>query len=182
MKIHIVGASGSGVTTLGQALTRKLSIPYFDSDDYFWLPSDPPFTKRQDPIERNKRIAEDLAKTQNWILGGSVFDWGENLFPKFDLIVFLYLPQQTRMERLKKREMERYGDSIATDPERQTRFTKFLAWAEDYDNHSGIANRTLKAHKAWLATIKEPILKIEGNLSVQERMERILEKLSEEKL
>lgn len=182
MKIHIAGASGSGVTTLGQSLAEKLGIVYFDSDDYFWLPSDPPFMKRHNPTERNKLIAEDLNKVESWILGGSVFDWGENVFPKFDLIVFLYLPQKIRMERLRKRELERYGDVIETDHQRQKRFADFLAWAEDYDNHSGIAKRTLEAHKAWLATIKEPILEIEGDLSVQERMDCIIEKLSEEKL
>ncbi|CAC9976206.1 hypothetical protein FLAPXU55_03930 [Flavobacterium panici] len=36
MKIHIFGASESGVTTAGEALSKKLDIPYFDSDTYFW--------------------------------------------------------------------------------------------------------------------------------------------------
>ncbi|UUF17010.1 MULTISPECIES: shikimate kinase [Flavobacterium] len=29
-------ASGSGVTTTGEALSKKLDIPYLDSDAYFW--------------------------------------------------------------------------------------------------------------------------------------------------
>ncbi|WP_414847104.1 shikimate kinase [Chryseobacterium sp. IT-36CA2] len=35
MRIHIFGASGSGVTTLGKALSEKLNIEYLDSDDFF---------------------------------------------------------------------------------------------------------------------------------------------------
>ncbi|WP_228410094.1 shikimate kinase [Chryseobacterium viscerum] len=35
MKIHIFGASGSGVTTLGKALSEELNLEYFDSDDFF---------------------------------------------------------------------------------------------------------------------------------------------------
>jgi shikimate kinase len=34
MRIHIFGV-GSGVTTLGKALSQELSIEYFDSDDFF---------------------------------------------------------------------------------------------------------------------------------------------------
>ncbi|GAB3319388.1 hypothetical protein GCM10027299_11850 [Larkinella ripae] len=36
MKLHLFGASGSGVTTLGTALAAQLHLPYVDSDDYFW--------------------------------------------------------------------------------------------------------------------------------------------------
>ena len=40
---------------------------------------------------------------ENWILGGSIIHWGENLFPEFDLIVFLWLPPEIRLKRLKER-------------------------------------------------------------------------------
>ncbi|NML64046.1 hypothetical protein HHL22_02400 [Hymenobacter sp. RP-2-7] len=46
MKLHVFGASGAGVTTLGHALSAALGLPYFDSDDYFWLPTKPEFTHR----------------------------------------------------------------------------------------------------------------------------------------
>jgi adenylate kinase family enzyme len=47
MRLHIFGASGTGTTTLGQALGSTLGVPYFDSDDYFWERSIPPFTVRR---------------------------------------------------------------------------------------------------------------------------------------
>src|SRR5438128_874343 len=45
-RLHILGASGSGTTTLGRALAEGLQCPHFDTDDYFWLPTDPPFTQQ----------------------------------------------------------------------------------------------------------------------------------------
>ena len=36
-RIHILGAAGSGTTTLGRALAERLQCPHFDTDDYFWL-------------------------------------------------------------------------------------------------------------------------------------------------
>jgi adenylate kinase family enzyme len=41
-RIHITGASGAGVTTLGRASANALAIPHHDTDDYFWQPTRPP--------------------------------------------------------------------------------------------------------------------------------------------
>lgn len=43
--IHILGASGSGTTTLARALAVKTGYAHFDTDDYFWLPTKVPFTE-----------------------------------------------------------------------------------------------------------------------------------------
>lgn len=177
MKLHVFGAAGSGVTTLGEALSKKLGIPYFDSDDYFWLKTHPPFTQRRAPIERNELLLKDLQQSKGWILGGSIINWGEDLFLNFDLVVFLYLPKEIRMERVRKREWERYGEVIFENPERQEQYQKFIAWAADYDEASGIAGRTLKAHQLWLEKITFPILEIIGDLSVEERERRVMDKL-----
>lgn len=182
MRIHIFGASGSGVTTTGQDLAKNLNVQYFDSDDYFWKKTNPPFIDKQNPIDRNAKIMSDLEGLENWILGGSVFQWGDSIFKNFDLVIFLLIPQEIRIDRLKKREFERYGNSILTDYDRKKQFDNFIAWATDYDNSTGIANRTLKAHENWLQTISFPILKIVGDFTTDQRVEQIIERMREEKL
>ncbi|MBF4516879.1 AAA family ATPase [Flavobacterium sp. ANB] len=182
MKIHIFGASGSGVTTTGEALSEKLNVQYLDSDAYFWELTEPPFTVRRNPDERNFKIKSDLENLDNWILGGSVFQWGENVFPDFDLVIYLWIPSEIRIERLKKREFERYGNIIYTQPERIKQFEDFMTWASDYDNNTGIASRNFEAHENWMKTIKYPILKISGDLTLDERIELIIEKIQLEKL
>ncbi|EJL74307.1 AAA family ATPase [Chryseobacterium populi] len=177
MKIHIFGASGSGVTTLGKTLSEKLNIEYFDSDDFFWLRTKVPFTKRQAPEIRNTTLSQKLTTTNSWILGGSVIHWGENIFPEFDLVIFLYLPQDIRLERLKKREIERYGDEITLNPERQEMFEKFIKWARDYDEDTGIANRTLNAHRDWLSKISCPVIEINGDYEIDKKIKIILDKI-----
>lgn len=77
MKLHLFGASGTGVTTLGEALGRLLGVPYFDSDAYYWEPSDPPFTKRRPAQVRDVALAHDVARADGWILGGSIGAWGQ---------------------------------------------------------------------------------------------------------
>ncbi|MGI4832122.1 MAG: hypothetical protein ACRYFK_01540 [Janthinobacterium lividum] len=62
LKLHVVGASGAGVTTLGRALSAALGLPYFDSDDYSWLSDKPDYTRRCPPTERNARLTHALAQ------------------------------------------------------------------------------------------------------------------------
>lgn len=182
MKLHIFGASASGVTTLGEALAEKLNLDYFDSDAYFWEETEPPFTIKRNPEERNTRISKALNDSKNFILGGSVIHWGENVFPVFDLIVFLHLPNEIRMQRLKNRELERYGDLIYTDPLRKEKYEEFVKWAHDYDFDTGIANRTLNAHKSWLEKTDSPVLELIGDIPVSEKIITIISKLKEKNL
>ncbi|SHG17878.1 AAA family ATPase [Pedobacter caeni] len=178
MKLHIFGASGSGVTTLGAALSKRLNIPYFDSDEYFWVPSDPPYTLKRDPQERNDHMRMALNRQDDWILGGSMYNWGEGVYPYFDLVVFLWIPPEIRMERIRKREMERYGEQILSDPERKMQSDAFIRWASDYDANTGIASRTLNVHEQWMKKMEYPILEIRTDLSTAARMDLILDQLS----
>lgn len=53
--IHIYGASGSGTSTLGRKISEELGYKFMDTDDYFWLPTNPKYiTKRIKQRERDK--------------------------------------------------------------------------------------------------------------------------------
>lgn len=182
MRLHIFGAAGTGVTTLGQALSTKLGVPYFDSDDYFWLPTEPPFTQRRPAATRDARLAADLAQAPRWILGGSVVGWGAHWLAAFDLAVFLWLPPALRLARLQARELARYGDIVFTDPARSAQHLAFLAWAAGYDDNSTGGNRTIANHTAWLARFACPVLELRGDLPVVERQRRVEGRLRELRL
>ena len=47
-RIHVMGAAGSGTTTLAQALSSRLRVPHFDSDEYYWIPTVPPYRIKRD--------------------------------------------------------------------------------------------------------------------------------------
>ncbi|TDO19313.1 P-loop NTPase family protein [Pedobacter duraquae] len=88
MKIHIVGASCAGSTTLGKALSLELNIPYFDTDSFFWAESDIPYTIKRDPEQRNQMLKDQLLPHESFIVGGSLVSWGEEWKTQFDLVVF----------------------------------------------------------------------------------------------
>ncbi|RKR85296.1 adenylate kinase family enzyme [Mucilaginibacter gracilis] len=180
MKIHIFGASGSGVTTLGLALAEKTGYPYFDADQFFWEKSNPPFTIRRDAEERNALLHQQLAENENWILGGSIVQWGDSFPPLFDLTVFLLIPHDVRIARLKQREFERYGDIIFTDELRNKQYQDFIIWASGYDDNTTISpggrgmGRTLQVHREWIKKLNNGFLEISGDTTVKQRLDFIL--------
>lgn len=169
MKIHILGASGSGVTTLGTVLSKKINFVYFDTDSFYWKPSDPAFTIRRNFQERNDLLANEVATCTDCIVGGSLLSWGDKWLSAFDLVVFLWVPPDVRIERLKKREFTRYGDVIFADKERNTHYAAFIDWAAHYDDGTA-RGRTLQAHENWMQQITCPLIELRGIHSVKERL------------
>lgn len=103
MRIYITGASCAGVTTLGQHLALLLGIRQVDVDDFFWMPTNPPFTTKRAVSERVSLMQQELGD-DDWVLTGSCIDWGDALIAHADLIVFVVTPTSVRLERLAARE------------------------------------------------------------------------------
>ena len=176
-RIHILGAAGSGTTTLAAALARRFGCPHHDTDTYFWLPSDPPFQHIREPVARTALLRTELERPGGWVLSGSLCGWGDRFIPLFDLVVFLYIPKDLRMERLRAREITRYGaDTIGPGGAMHEGSTEFLAWAADYDD-GGLEIRSLRVHNEWLATLPGPVLRLERVASVEDNLAAVLRAL-----
>ncbi len=108
-RLHVMGASGAGTTTLGGALASRLAIPHHDTDDYFWLPTDPPYRELRPPADRLALMEQLFLPRRAWVLSGSVEGWGAAVEPSFDLVIFLEVPTELRLQRLRERETRRFG-------------------------------------------------------------------------
>ena len=107
--IHIFGASGSGTTTLGIKICEELGYTLMDTDTYFWMPTEPPFTHKRSKEERIELMKNDINKSENVVISGSLTDWGDELIPFFTLAIRIEMKQSVRIDRLIKREKQRYG-------------------------------------------------------------------------
>jgi Adenylate kinase and related kinases len=174
MKIHILGASGSGTTTLGKALSNKLNIKFFDSDDYFWINTDPPFQKQREKDNRTELLKADLEKCDSWILSGSSMGWGDFIIDELDYVIYIYLDPSIRIERLKQREIERYGNRINQGNDLYETHIAFIEWAKKYD-FGGLEIRSKESHKVWMQKIKCPIIRINNVMSFEKEVEYCME-------
>ncbi|CAN7716361.1 hypothetical protein LJR130_005969 [Variovorax sp. LjRoot130] len=162
MLIHVTGASGSGTSTLGKALAGELGGAFLDADDFFWAPSDPPFQARRPVEERRSLLLTEFSRSDIAVRSGSVTAWGVGIEDVFDFVVFLYVDTALRLERLRERELQRFGKANPT----------FLEWAAQYDEGPS-EGRSLAKQQAWLSARRCPVLNLDGDLSTQERLARI---------
>jgi adenylate kinase family enzyme len=72
MIIHLLGPSGSGTSTLGKVIAERLNIPWYDTDDLFWMKTDPPFTTIREKEKRILLLQEILENNKSWVLSGSI--------------------------------------------------------------------------------------------------------------
>ena len=82
--IHIYGVSGSGTSTLGKKISESLGYQFMDTDDYFWMPTNPKFTTKREPKERIRLMKADIKSAQNVVISVSLVDWGDELIPLFN--------------------------------------------------------------------------------------------------
>ncbi|MEQ1500329.1 MAG: hypothetical protein ABL917_03095 [Parcubacteria group bacterium] len=83
-KILIIGDSGRGKTTFTKKLSEKMSIPYYETDDFFWK------TKYSEPNNKEQSI-KDINKIydlDSWIVEGSTRHLMKGGLDKSDIIFY----------------------------------------------------------------------------------------------
>lgn len=163
-RIHIFGASGAGVTTLGRNLSREFGIPVYDGDNYYWKKTPIPYTVKNDIAERYARLTADMQGRDEWIFSGSFDTWCEPLRPLLTLAVFLYVPAEVRVRRLRAREKAEFGARIEEGGDMASVHEEFIRWTAHYDSGKE-PGRSLPRHLDWMKTLHCPIVRLDGEQS-----------------
>jgi adenylate kinase family enzyme len=174
-RLHVLGASGSGTTTLARALANHWSVPHADVDDYFWVPTDPPYVEKRAESDRLALMREVFVPREAWVLSGSMVGWGEAVIDECDAIVFLTLDPEERLRRLEAREVHRRAGR-AFDREA---WEAFLDWARGYDDPA-FEGRSRVAHEKWLAGRDQPVLQLDSVADREELVEAVLDWVPEQ--
>ena len=160
-RVGITGASGCGVTTLGGALAARLGAVQIDTDDHYWVATDPPYQVKREVPERLARIRAEQRRTGRWVMSGTLDLWAEPAIADAELIVFLEVPTQVRLERLRRREQARFGDSLLPGGAMHETHREFIEWAAHYDDGTQ-PGRSRPRHEKWLAGLAVPVLRLDG--------------------
>ena len=178
-RIHILGAPGSGVTTLGKNLAEALHLPHFDTDDYYWIKQDDGlnYRRKRNPDHRRALLSPDLENNPEWVLTGSFCGWGDIFSPLFDLVIFLEAPGEIRAQRIAKREEKRYGkERITEGGDLFGVYVKFQQWSLEYETRSeGL--RSLQSEKKWLDDLKCPIISVEAFATESDVLQEITQRM-----
>ena len=159
-RIHITGASGTGVSTLGRALAEAHGIGFIDTDDAYWLPTDPRFTAKR-PVPERVRFIREAQGAGGWVLAGSLCGWGDCTIAAADLIVFLTAPAGERLARLERRQRALFGARVLPGGDMEHIHREFIDWARRYDDPH-FTGRSRTTHESWLIEQTAPVLRLAG--------------------
>ena len=178
MKVQIIGGSGSGKSTLAKFISEKQNIKWIDTDHYLW--KDNSFTENN-PIEKRRELYQkDMESGSSYVASGSIFSWCPKGFNSRDLLVFLFLDEAVRMERLRSREIERNELSEMWLDENGEYTNDFLEWCNTYlteEDKSMAGTYAEQSHQMELS--KSPVLKLDSSRPVEELYAEILSRLSQ---
>ena len=170
LRVLVMGGPGSGTSTLGRALAKMINARHLETDDYQWQ-QDPQghavFQIKTDLVHRAQALVRDLQYSGPIVVSGSLDGWGSSVEDNFDLVVFLVLDTRLRLQRIRERDAHQFGkvDQV------------FLEWAAGYDDGNR-PGRSRASHEKWLAARSQPLLRIQGDLSLEAQLEKVLQALA----
>lgn len=171
-KIHILGASGSGTTTVAKEIANKYNYIHLDTDDFFWEKTAIPYTKKRPVKERIELIKRRLCENQNVVLSGIFYPWGDELKDYFDYMIYLETKPEVRLKRLINREYRMYGKRMLKGGDMHEQFKRFLKWDLNYEKDTNDDIGKTRTEE-WLKTVKSKVIRIDGGLPLRQIMSEI---------
>lgn len=170
--IYIFGASGSGTSTLGRKISDETGYFFMDTDDYFWLPTNPKYTTKRSKEERISLMKSDIEEAGNVVISGALDSWGSELLPLFTLAIRLVTDTNIRIQRLKEREKQAFGSRIMPGGDMYENHKEFLEWAAKYDT-GGTDMRSRARHDAFCRLLSCRLIVLDGAADLQENFEKV---------
>ena len=171
-RINVVGATGSGKTTLAGNLAGALAIPHIEIDALFWGPD-----WTYGPEELFRQRVSDAVSDQAWVIDGNYSRLGSIIWSRANMVVWLDYPFHTVFWQLWRRSLGRLvtGEELwqgNRESWKQTFLSRdsILVWLfrsygrkrrqypplfeqPDYAHISFVRLRSPKATHAWLSEL-----------------------------
>ena len=168
--IIVFGPNGSGKTTLGRELAHILDFKRMDAEDYYFQESKIPYTNARSKDEVICLMFADIEKHRQFIISTVVGDLGDIIPQFYDLAVHISVPLDIRMERIKQRAYNRFGDRVRKGGDMYEQQQKF---------HDFVISRPLSKIDQWAQTLTCPVICIDGTKDLHTNTMTVVERFYE---
>jgi thymidylate kinase len=135
-----------------------------DVEDYYFLDSDIPYTKSRTHEEVKQLMLDDIKTYHKYVLSSVGCDWGSEIVATFKLAILLSAPLQVRLERIKQREIARFGNRVLEGGDMYESQKRF---------HNMVSSRCAEDIKQQAGSLTCPVLEINATLPVEEILNQI---------
>lgn len=168
--IVICGLNGTGKSTLGKALAERLHFYFIDNEDLYFPKTDPNYiyTAPRTREEVGKLLFSEVKAHENFVFASVKGDYGEAVYPFFQYAVLIEVPKDIRIERVKNRSFQKFGDRMLADGDLYEQEERFFDL---------VKSRAEDTVEKWVQSLKCPIIRIDGTKPIEENIDLIVEQI-----
>ena len=168
--ILVCGLNGSGKSTLGKALAEKLGFHFIDNEDLFFPKLNPEYlyAAPRSKEEVIKLLMDEVRAHANFIFVAVKGNYGEDILPFYKYAVLINVPKDIRLQRVKNRSYQKFGDRMLPGGDLYEREKAFFDL---------ISSRGETEVEEWAKSLTCPIIRIDGTKAIEKNITLIVEQL-----
>ena len=161
--IQICGLNGCGKSTLGRALAQEIGFHFIDNEELFFSrkAADEPYANPRRRDEAERLLMEEVRKYGDFVFAAVKGDYGREMIPLYRYAVLIETPKDIRMQRIRSRSFQKFGDRMKVGGELYEQEEAFFRTA---------ASRPEDYAASWAETLECPVLIVDGTRSVEENV------------
>lgn len=171
--IMICGLNGVGKSTLGRELAEKLNFYFIDHETLFFPNTDSPdpYSAPRTHEEAEKILASELEAHKDFVFTAVKGNYGEPVCSLFRYVVLIHAPKEIRMQRVKNRSFQKFGDRILPGGDLQEQEERFFDFVQ---------SRPERLVEDWVQTLNCPVLRVDGTEPIEDNIRKITEWIQSE--
>lgn len=177
MRIQIIGGPGTGKTTLAGMLAGFFDLPLIEGDKFLWADSD--FTVRRPEKKITRMLSDAINEHPHFVFDGQPDEYAPEIKVEPEVLLFLKVPEDIRMERLIKREQQRFGGRIEEGGDLYEDSRDFIEWASTYAQPTDKVGTYLSYHEKIFSAFEGKKLILDGTKNIVDLINDVLALLDE---
>jgi len=155
-RVHVLGNSSSGKSTLGLRLSRALGVPFVELDALNWEPGWVGLNDT-DPEELERRFRAATAG-DGWVVAGSYTRFSQRTFwPRLETVVLLDLPLVQLVWRMLTRSWRRWrSGEVLWGTNRERFWPQLMFWRKEDSLLWWIVTQHTRKRDRWVEYMADP--------------------------
>ncbi|MCR1867657.1 AAA family ATPase [Murimonas intestini] len=168
--IIVCGLNGAGKSTLGKCLAEKLNFYFLDNEDLYFSRTDLSYaySSPRTHEEAEKLFLSEISFHENFVFASVKGDFKASVYNFFQYAVLIEVPKDIRIQRVKNRSFQKFGDRILPGGDLHEREESFFHF---------VKSRAENTAEEWVQSLKCPLIRVDGTKPIEENTRLIIEQI-----